>query len=132
MAKAGRPPRQPADAPYPNNLLELRQRAGVTQLVVADALGVQGAAYSKMERGQHRIPADRITALCRVLNCSPVDIDGIGDALPGIERAALDMLRSLPRAQQQTWIELGRTLLGNLPKPSSGTRRPTKAARRSR
>jgi Predicted transcriptional regulator len=53
-------------------LRDLRERAGVTQLTLADSLGNTQTFISKVERGERRIDVVEFIEICDALGADPV------------------------------------------------------------
>ena len=50
-------------------LARIRKKSGLTQLQIADSLGVSKATYSAWETGRAKLGEDRIVALCDLFGC---------------------------------------------------------------
>ncbi len=59
-----------------NNLKQLRQRRGWTMELAAHAMGQSTKGYEKIERGERRLTADRITRAAEVYQVPEVDVIG--------------------------------------------------------
>lgn len=59
------------------NIREIRVRKGLKQQVIAEHLGLSINGYSKMERGETKIPAERLIELCEALQTDLNSIFGI-------------------------------------------------------
>jgi transcriptional regulator with XRE-family HTH domain len=58
-----------------SNIAELREKAGLTQRELSLTLGVTETTIANWERGRSGLDwIDRITKLCRVLNCDLEDL----------------------------------------------------------
>jgi len=53
-------------------LRDLRERAGVTQLALADCLGNTQTFISKVERGERRVDVVEFIEICEALGADPV------------------------------------------------------------
>ncbi len=73
-------------APHPNELRTLRKRAGVTQRVVAEALGVSEAQISRWESGRDNIPSSRLGPMAAAYRASIGEM--FGDAANVAQTAA--------------------------------------------
>lgn len=51
-------------------LRELRERRGVSQSALADAIGESQSTFSQMERGVMEIPAAKIPEICEAIDCT--------------------------------------------------------------
>lgn len=60
-----------------NRLLELRKRSGMTQVAVADEIGVSDTAYQNYEWGKRDIPGDTLKALAALFGTTADYILGI-------------------------------------------------------
>ena len=45
---------------------------GLTQLVVADAVGIDRTTYSRIENGSRNIAPEELEAICSVIRCKPM------------------------------------------------------------
>ena len=54
-----------------NKLKEARERHGVTQQQLADALGITAGRYSQIEAKPERVRADQMEIICGILNENP-------------------------------------------------------------
>lgn len=64
------------------NIREIRVRKGLKQQVVAEHLGLSINGYSKMERGESKIPAERLLEICEALQTDVNAILGIQSSKP--------------------------------------------------
>lgn len=55
-------------------LADLRRQKGITQVALADALGVPQSYVSKYESGERRIDLVELVRICRALDADPVAI----------------------------------------------------------
>ena len=53
------------------NVKDARTRSDLTQVEVAQALGIHQSAYSRIERGRQCITADQLLTLATILNVRP-------------------------------------------------------------
>lgn len=58
----------------PDQLIRLRRRRGLTQLDVAEALGVTQQAVSEWERGRKRPEINSLPILAEVLGCELIEL----------------------------------------------------------
>lgn len=92
---------------YPNKLAEARDRAGMTQQQVADAIGMTLTGYQNYEYGKRDFRSSTLRLLSEVLGCSATYLLGLDDSKQIIKaRPALESsLRLAPL--------LGRIAAGN-------------------
>ena len=82
-------------------LARIRKKSGLTQLQIADSLGVSKATYSAWETGRAKLGEGRIVALCDLFGCTPNDILGYtkdSDGSPAFFTAQEDEYLSLFKA----------------------------------
>ena len=54
-------------------LRQVRKEAGITQVQLAEKLGLTQSLFSKMERGQCRVDIVQLRTVCRALGLSLID-----------------------------------------------------------
>ena len=57
-----------------NKLLEIRKRAGLTQIEVAEAAGLSNRTYADIERGTVNMRTETILHICEALHITPNEI----------------------------------------------------------
>ncbi len=57
-----------------NNLRELRKKAGLSQLELADKLNTTQGMIGLLERGERKLSPDWLKRISQILSCSPLDI----------------------------------------------------------
>lgn len=57
-----------------NNLRELRKKAGLSQLELADKLNTTQGMVGLLERGERKLSPDWLKRISQILSCSPLDI----------------------------------------------------------
>lgn len=75
-----------------SKVAELRKKAELTQLELAQAVGVTESTIANWEKGRNALPwFERIARLCEALECSPGDLIGYIEAVsvdaPSLEDA---------------------------------------------
>lgn len=103
-------PRTISKGPHPNNIEELRQKAGLSQEDVARILGISSSAFGKLERWHTRLRLDQLEKLATAFVCTTADLLPGGAAISTKERALLDLFRQLPKSQQDALLGLGSAL----------------------
>ena len=106
MRTRGRPPKHAGPRRYPNRLLELRRRLGLSQQGVAERAGISLAYYGALERGDKRINADTARRLEEALHCSA------GDLLTGTPVRRVPLLYAVAASESE-----GRPASFELPEP---------------
>ena len=66
------------NADYGARLAKLRKDAGMSQLQLAEKLGITQSLISRYERGDRRMYDDLLAEVARILGVTPNDILGIG------------------------------------------------------
>ena len=120
QARTGRPSPQDADRHIGTRVRARRVVLGLTQLQVAEMLGVTYQQAHKYETGVNRISAGRLHALARALEVEPAYFyEGLGSGEPtrptARQRQMIELSRNftvLPRQQQVALAEMARALAG--------------------
>jgi transcriptional regulator with XRE-family HTH domain len=91
---------------FGQRLARLRTERGLTQIQVADALGISQQQLLSFEKGRRRIPASLLPTLAALLDVSVDDLLGLTS--PKTKRGPsskleiqLEMLKRLPRSKQR-------------------------------
>ena len=91
---------------FGQRLALLRKERGLTQIQVADALGISQQQLLSFEKGRRRIPASLLPTLAALLDVSVDDLLGLTS--PKTKRGPsskleiqLEMLKRLPRSKQR-------------------------------
>lgn len=98
-----------------NRIAELRKKAGYTQGQLGEILGISQQAISKYENSDENISGDVLSAMSKIFK---VPIDDILHEEKNIQKdydikkEILDLYRSLDQYNRETWIILGKRLLG--------------------
>jgi len=120
QARTGRAGPQDADRHIGTRVRARRVMLGLTQLQVAEMLGVTYQQAHKYETGINRISAGRLHALARALEVEPAYFyEGLGSGEPtrptARQRQMIELARNftvLPRRQQAALAEMARALAG--------------------
>ena len=100
---------------YPNNLRRLRDARKLTQAEVADALGINQAEYSRMEKGRRRV-GTHLETLTEILACDNAEILA-PDQYAGTTDQFRDIpLYALPEIDGES-IRFDLAMTSRLPKP---------------
>lgn len=87
-----------------------REICGISQIQLAEKLGISNNRVSNWEQGINRPDADILADICRVLDISPselLDVHLSSDELNEKERNIIRAYRSRPELQQAVDILLG-------------------------
>ena len=85
---------------------ELRQKKGLTQYQLAEAIGLQLPGLQKIEYNQNKsIPFETLEKLCLALDCTPGDLIVLDDAPDTSNNIAeaVAILESLLPTSEQKW-----------------------------
>lgn len=104
---------------YPNNLRRLRDARKLTQAEVADALGINQAEYSRIEKGRRRAGI-HLEKLSEVLSCDQDDILAPDQYAAAPEQPQTIPLYALPELDGES-IRFDLSMTSQLPKPSCHT-----------
>src|ERR1700751_3548635 len=93
-ARTVRSPRKatPTDVRIGSLIRAQRRAKGLTQIALADAVGVTSIQIQKYERGVIRVASSRLEKIAKALNMSPLDF--FESAKPKGEMEAFALLRS--------------------------------------
>ena len=101
---------------YPNNLRRLRDARKLTQADVAEALGINQAEYSRIEKGRRRV-GTHLETLADILACDDSEILA-PDQYSGAQELAPDVpLYALPEIDGES-IRFDLAMTSRLPKPA--------------
>lgn len=96
----------------PKRVIELRKAAGLTQVVVAERLGITEGRYGHYERGFRRFPVSILPKLAEALGCSEAELIGTSAAKPKkrgpasrLEQLA-EKIGKLPRNKQNVILDM--------------------------
>ncbi|MDP9176033.1 MAG: helix-turn-helix domain-containing protein [Planctomycetota bacterium] len=109
--KAGRPTQRPR-TPFGERIAQARELAGMTQLQLAEKLGVSQEVVAYWERKPVALRAEQLAALADALNVTADSLLGrptkqpAPKGPPGKLRQAFDRAHKLPRNQQNRIVEL--------------------------
>lgn len=87
-----------------------REACGISQIQLAEKLGISNSRVSNWEQGINRPDADILAEMCRVLEVSPSDLLDVrlsSDELDEKEKKVIKAYRSKPELQQAVDILLG-------------------------
>ena len=86
-----------------------RRRAGLTQKETAELLGYEShVAIYKIENGRQDVSISKIPTMCKIFNCSPIDLLGLHAdySAPHPEDAIImEKIDSLPAAQRNDLVK---------------------------
>lgn len=95
----------------PKRLAELRKAEGLTQIQVAQKLGITQGSYAHYESGLRRVPLKMIPRIAEALNASEEGLLGLSQK--GGKRGPLSKLekrfekvRALPKKEQELAIDM--------------------------
>ena len=97
-----------------NKLLEIRRRAGLTQLEVAEAAGLSNRTYADIERGTVNMRTETVLQICRALQITPDEILTEEQEAPAGQQALLERLAACTPRQQETAYRLLSVYLNSL------------------
>ena len=98
-----------------NKLLEIRRRAGLTQLEVAEAAGLSNRTYADIERGTVNMRTETILQICGALHITPDDIlTEEPPADPLRRQEVLERLDACSPQEQETALNLLTVYLNSL------------------
>lgn len=93
-----------------NRIRKYREARGISQIQLAERLGISNSRVSNWEQGINRPDADILAEMCRVLEVSPselLDVHLSTDELDEKEKQVIKAYRSKPELQQAVDILLG-------------------------
>jgi len=105
-------------------IVQLRKAQNLTQVEVAEAIGINQQNYSNYEKGIRKVPLKRLPLLAEALNTSLEELLGINDSrkkrgpMSQLERR-FEQIKNLPKKDQQYIIEtIDRVIASNTKKAS--------------
>jgi len=112
MSQQGRPSNRKRSA-FGQRLFEMREAAGLTQIEIAEQLGIGQRSYSAWERDTIAIQPERLKQLAKILDITVGEL--VGEAQPkrttaprGKLHQIFETASQLPRRQQNKvaeWVE---------------------------
>ena len=84
-----------------NSIKEIRKRKGITQVQLAQMLGVTQGAVQKLETGENDLTGKMLRKLASVLNVEPWEILP-KDMQPNITSEEMEILRAVRKAKEVT------------------------------
>jgi transcriptional regulator with XRE-family HTH domain len=101
----------PLEAGIGRRLKELRQSRGVTQVELAEQLGIKQSVLSECEQGQVRLHGALVVRLARALKVSAdqlLGLEPLSDKRPRSGRLGrrLESIERLPRPKQRVVLEM--------------------------
>jgi len=101
---------------YPNNLRRLRDARRLTQADVAEALGINQAEYSRIEKGRRRV-GTHLEKLAEILACEDAEILAPDQYSGAVEQPHDIPLYALPEIDGES-IRFDLAMTSRLPKPA--------------
>lgn len=121
------------------NIQILREEAGMTQIELANLLGVRENTVLAIENGMHNLNKEMIFRICDIFQTTPDFLDGTivellengdhdaeyrylrqqqpaSDNLTEDEQALLDLFRLIPKDQQRNFLDMGKLFANSLKK----------------
>jgi len=95
------------------NLTRIRKAKGLTQIDLAEAMGVTQSTVSRMERGDEGCALELFGRAATVLGVSLEDM--FSEDRSAAEAELVSFFRSLPSDRQRRWLELAKVASGLLP-----------------
>lgn len=101
----------PVEQDLPKRLAELRKAEGLTQVQVAQKLGITQSSYAHYESGFRRVPLAMISRIAQALNASEEGLLGLPQKkgkrgpLSKLEKR-FERVRSLPKKEQDFAIDM--------------------------
>lgn len=93
----------------PMRLAQLRKRKKLTQVELAEMSGVEQATISRIERGSDAVTLRTLRQIADALHVSVGDL--FLDDRTSAEAALVQAFRALPKARQDGWLDIARTLV---------------------
>lgn len=101
---------------YGDRIRELRQRSGMSQQALGEALGVSAVSVGKWERGQTQPDIGTLSRLADIFHTTIDDLCGYTPA-PAADDANIQVMtrafRQLTRDEQEKYIAVGRALFAH-------------------
>lgn len=94
-------------------LKEMRERAGLSQTQLAEALGVHSTRVSQWELGKADIPPKREPEILKILNCTESELHN-GDVATNIKQAIEAAKLTVERVDERFFKKIKEKILQNL------------------
>lgn len=97
-----------------NRIAELRKKIGLSQSALGEILGVSQQTISKYEKSDLNVLADILAKMSRVFKVSIEYIlrNELNEKEEDVKSEIMRLYRSLDRYNRETWVILGKRLLG--------------------
>lgn len=97
-----------------NRIAELRKKIGLSQSALGEILGVSQQTISKYEKSDLNVAADILAKMSRVFKVSIEYIlrNELNEKEEDVKSEIMRLYRSLDRYNRETWVILGKRLLG--------------------
>lgn len=97
-----------------NRIAELRKKIGLSQSALGEILGVSQQTISKYEKSDLNVHADILAKMSRVFKVSIEYIlrNELNEKEEDVKSEIMRLYRSLDRYNRETWVILGKRLLG--------------------
>ena len=97
-----------------NRIAELRKKIGLSQSALGEILGVSQQTISKYEKSDLNVSADILAKMSRVFKVSIEYIlrNELNEKEEDVKSEIMRLYRSLDRYNRETWVILGKRLLG--------------------
>ncbi len=101
----------PVEQDLPKRLVELRKTEELTQVQVAQKLGITQSSYAHYERGFRRVPLAMVPRIAKALNASEEDLLGLGQKkgkrgpISKLEKR-FEKVRALPKKEQELSMDM--------------------------
>ena len=108
---------------FNRRLKMFRLKNNLTQLELANKIGVSSSALAMYERGERRPDFETLIELSKVLHVNVAVLLGVDSQIPPElpelsegEKAIVDLFRLIPKEQQKHFLEMGRVFADSLKK----------------
>lgn len=86
----------------------IRKQLGLTQVELAEIVGVEQPTISRLERGSGNVTLRLIKSVSAALGVTPAEL--LADDREIAELALIQAFRSLPRERQEGWPDMARAM----------------------
>lgn len=107
--KRGRP--KTAAAASTNQILALRERAGLSIEQLAELCDCSTSTIQRAESGTRGIGEDLLFKLAKAFKVTPGEVYGCPETADPIAREILSLAKLMPSKKRELWLEVGRGFL---------------------
>lgn len=94
-----------------NPIYALRQKRGLTQKDIAEAIGTTANQISRLENGDRKLAPEWLERLSKALGCTKAELLGETPVLTPQDMALINLYNALPPEHQETILKLAKDMV---------------------